>query len=296
MWVCHVTRVNETGLTYEGVMSRMDESCHTYVWTHLVTVSFMCVTRLIHLRDMTHSCTWHDAYKWTYLVTIDTRYIYSSTGRCYLNEHRVCVCCMRTSLFDWATICGHCSFKSQCLRIDSMWTLTEMCNWLHITYSHVYNTVYQGMCGHCSFKSQCLLINSMWTLTVMCNWLYITYSHVYNTICHRMWILLIKTRNMTQSYLRHDSFTNNVCGLDSSICLQSRNIYDLRRVMHVHESCYTCRWVTSRIYISHVFITRIFSFAIIGDKHTYALAHTHTHIHIHTHTNQGTCMRAVRGE
>jgi len=237
----HVTHTNESWHTYEWVMSHiwmshvthMNESCHTYEWVicHMpsrrqMSWSFICVTWLIRMCDMTHSFVWHDSFTSHAFKTInvviplteDIKFSIINEARTDMNESRTH---MDESRSYMNVTNSHNSTHPDPLTEDTR---------LNIWISR--STRFSSR----SFEWRGLRL--------------ITWKH--------LWIYGDSTENVLDMY--GDSRKNvlgDFCSRDllSLICSVQGIWMRMRHVTHMNEACHTYKWVMSHIWMSHV--TRI---------------------------------------
>jgi len=128
-WMSHITHMIEPCDTHEWAMS------HT--WTSLVLVSFMdtfqtqrhdsfmCVTWLIHVCDMIHSCVWYDSF--IYLPWLI--HVCDVTYSCVWHDSFMCVTWLLHSddssmWVSWLTAQHVCDMTHSCAWHDSFMCVT----------------------------------------------------------------------------------------------------------------------------------------------------------------------------
>jgi len=119
-----------------------------------VTLSFICVTCLIHVWDVTHSCGWHDLFacvqlvhRVLYYVAVCCSVLQCMHGWCVVRSVCCCMCCKNT-LQHTATHCNtlqhtatHCNANQYIATHHALQHTAPHCNTLQRTATH-YNTLH----------------------------------------------------------------------------------------------------------------------------------------------------------
>jgi len=169
-------------------LHHMCDMTHSYVWLDSfirVACSFLRVPWLIHMCDMTHSCVCHDSFlRVTRLIHVcDMTHLHAGHAHSYV--------------WHASSICGTCSFM--CVT----W-LIPTCDMPH---SYVWHD--SSICGTCSFICVTCLIHTCDMLIHICD---VTHSYVWHASFIRVtWLIymrdmLIQMWDVTHSYVWHASF------------------------------------------------------------------------------------------
>jgi len=209
--------------------------------------SFICVTWLIHMCDMTHSHVWHDSF--TY-VTWPIR-MCGTTHSYVWHDSSICV----TWLIHMCDV-AH----------SHMWHGSFICvTWLiHVCdMTHSYVTWLIHMCDMtlhmCDMTHSYVWHGSFTCVTWLIHMCDMTHSHMWHDsfVCVA-W--LIHMCDMAHPHVWHDSFicvtwlmTSRHTTPEEQTCNQKMapHIW-MRHVTHMNASCHTYEWAMSHIWMSHV--------------------------------------------
>ena len=156
----------------------MRDMTHSYVWHD----AFICVTWRIHMCDMTHSYVWHDSFIFvTWLI-----HMRDMTHSYIWHDSFICVTCLMYM----------CDMTHSCVWHDSFKLLMRLVYTCEIICSYVW---------HDSFiNDSCICVtwlNHTWDMTHSCMW--------HDLFIHDAFICVtwpIHTFDTTQSYIWHESF------------------------------------------------------------------------------------------
>jgi len=252
--------MNESCLTYEWVMSHvwMRHVSHmnidTLYWHVIVWHdSLICVTWLIHMWDMTHSCVWHDS-----LMCVASFFINAQTAIRFSRQSTSHTCDM-THLYVWhdSPICVN-------------W-LTHMCDMTHSCMWH--DSLICAMFCFINDKTtirstqqlssrMCHVTHSyVWHDSPICvTWL----THVYDTTRSYAWHLLHKWQNEQDSAAQSNwhvtcvTWLTHMCDMthphvwhDSPICITFHFINDKTPIRFTQQLASDLCFMTDVTWLTH---------------------------------------------
>jgi len=220
-------------------------------------MSYICVTWLIHIRDMTHSCVWHDTFTCvTWLI-----YMCDMTHSCRRRDSFICVTwlihmCDMTHSYVW-----HDSFIRVTWLIPCMW---------HDTFIHMNESAQTNLLRNTPVSLYACHMSTIKCVTWLVHMCDMTHSYVWHDSFIRVtWLI---------PYMWHDTFINmNESAQTNLLCHTPVALYA------GHMSTIKCvTWLIHMCDMTHSYVWPD-SFHICDMTHSYIWMSRHRQICCVTH-------------